>query len=294
MSGNYSALQNLLDAKVRVGDAGHTLTRFRDINNFKNVDILFLGSSHTYRSFDTEYFSMQGISSFNMGSTSQTPINSYFLLKKYYPQLKPKLIVMEVYWEVFESKDGLESFYDLATNLPASTELFEMSIATRNPRALNFLAGVYLQRLSAPLQTAKQMEFSHQKYIQGGYVSSDKTINIKQADFGNPRHVRLADKQLEYLSEIIRFSQLNNCAIVLVVQPVTKELLANVQNYQEVSANFTHIANKFGLKYWDFNELMSLDTAIEFQDRDHLNRLGVEKFNRLLLTRLRQEKMLRD
>ena len=72
-------------------------TRLKEVKTVKNVDILFLGSSHTYRGFDTSIFHDCGYSAFNLGSSSQTPIQTLTLANRYLKQLNPKLVVLEVY-----------------------------------------------------------------------------------------------------------------------------------------------------------------------------------------------------
>lgn len=60
--------------KYPIGGTGNSYTRLSEVEDIKNIDILFLGSSHTYRGFDTRIFSKYGYSTFNLGTTSQTPI----------------------------------------------------------------------------------------------------------------------------------------------------------------------------------------------------------------------------
>src|SRR5690606_10648065 len=98
-----------------IGCYGHLNTRVKEIPNYKNVDILILGSSHAYRGFDTRIFKRNGIKAFNLGSSSQSPIQSHVLLSQYLDDLNPKLIVLEVYVGTLEI-DGVESSLDLAAN----------------------------------------------------------------------------------------------------------------------------------------------------------------------------------
>ena len=71
-------LNNNLIYKQR---GGHLHSRLLEINKHQNVDVLFLGSSHAYRGFDTRIFKESGIASFNLGSSSQAPVQSLLLLK---------------------------------------------------------------------------------------------------------------------------------------------------------------------------------------------------------------------
>ena len=40
-------------ANTTLGNSGHLCSRIKDIRNYHDVDLIFLGSSHSYRTFDT-------------------------------------------------------------------------------------------------------------------------------------------------------------------------------------------------------------------------------------------------
>ena len=142
---------------------GHSYLSFREVGDHRDVDLLFVGSSHAYRWFDPRYFDRMGLNSFNLGSTSQTPLNSYYLLREHLGALRPRLVVFEVYPLMLES-DGSESALDLVNSLPLSGNLVSMAFASRSLPVLNNLmlrsltrdarglavpSGVYVVRLQA-------------------------------------------------------------------------------------------------------------------------------------------------
>ena len=71
--------------------------KLEDLKDEQDLDILFIGSSHCYRGFDTRIFKEEGLETFNLGSSSQTPKETNLILNKYLPQLRPKLIIYEVF-----------------------------------------------------------------------------------------------------------------------------------------------------------------------------------------------------
>ena len=75
-------------ARTEMANRGFLNSRIKDIRNYRNVDVLFLGSSHCYRTFDTRFYRSQGISCFNLGSSNQTPVQTYVLLKAYLDSTK--------------------------------------------------------------------------------------------------------------------------------------------------------------------------------------------------------------
>src|SRR5690606_4167572 len=77
-----------------IGCYGHLNTRVKEISKFQDVDILVLGSSHAYRGFDNRVFEKQGLKLFNLGSSSQSPMQTNILLNQYVDELNPKLVVL--------------------------------------------------------------------------------------------------------------------------------------------------------------------------------------------------------
>ena len=64
---NFSLAQSTLminaeesNINYRIGSSGHMYSRLLEVKSYGRVDLLFLGSSHTYRGFDTRIFSKYG------------------------------------------------------------------------------------------------------------------------------------------------------------------------------------------------------------------------------------------
>ncbi len=273
---------------VTPGEFGFTVERFRDIKNYDDVDILFLGSSHSYRTFDTRIYNEYGLKTFNMGTTGQTPLNGYYLLKHYFDQLKPELVILELYFNVMD-RDGLESLYDLSTNMPFYRELLEMAIAVGSPHGINEVIAKWIASKTGSEPHIKQIEMEGEAYVPGGYV--EFTTPSQYSEEGKkpvvPRKVIPLDYQLEYLEKIIRFVKERNARIILITQTVPPRLRKSVKNYNEISETFSNIAAKYHIPYWDFNKIMPLPVPY-FQDRDHLSVPGVKRFNQAVIDTLFQ------
>ena len=121
-----------------VGCYGHLYSRVKDAEKIKNPDILFIGSSHSYRGFDTRVFQKHGIKAFNLGSSSQTPINSKVLLKQYLDKINPKMVVIEAYAGTI-SVDGVESSLDLLSNNKIDINAFNMALEVNKFQTYNTL-----------------------------------------------------------------------------------------------------------------------------------------------------------
>ena len=218
---------------------GDALLRFRQIQDYEEVDVLFVGSSHAFRTFDPRIFRAHGLSSFNMGSRAQTPLNSYYLLEKHIKRLNPKLIVVETYYEVF-GRDGLESILELVENLPLDSELWRMAWATRNIRSINAILIRILERGREPVHSLPATLFPQDTYIEGGYLETQEGYQ------GNwklrPHNIDVNTRQLDYLERVIRLAKVSGSRVVLVTQPLPLETRGKILNRAEVSRMVAEVA----------------------------------------------------
>lgn len=287
--GVQAAVRRYTNIPVGVAVRGDSsLLRFREFRDQRGLDVLFVGSSHCYRSFDPRFYESRGLRTFNMGSTSQTPLNSYYLLRDDIERLKPELMVIELYWETL-SNDGLESFLDLNENLPLTAELAEMALATRNPRAVNAMLARMLE-LGRPPADSLRLELGRwDTYVEGGYVErSDAFRGSMEVD---DHQVKLKGRQLDYLARVIEMARAAGSRVVLVIQPVPLRTRQAVVNLGEVTGRLHRFAAANEVVLLDFNEEMQLGPD-DYFDHHHLSRSGAEAFNARLLARLNDLELL--
>jgi hypothetical protein len=259
----------------------HMTDRLAEAKTRKNVDILFLGSSHSYRGFDTRIFAKEGLNAFNFGSSAQTPIQTDYLLTKYLDSLKPKLVIYEVYPVTF-TIDGLESTMNITTSEKINMDLFSMVIQQKSIKALNtmLLSGCdELFNFGLIKRKNKEVE----KYISGGYVEQkleyfDRTPRPRQALEFNESQFKYFEKNLLQLKE-------RNIKYILVQAPYPKTTYNAFTNLD----GFDQRMRKYG-PYYNFNKCMDLDDSLNFMDDSHLNHNGVVAFNRQLLDTLKSKR----
>ncbi len=154
---NDSLFRLLIRNNKKVGGFGYSLQRFREVETLSEkkseVDFVILGSSHAYRGFHPEIFKNFNYSSINLGSSSQSPINSYFLAKEYLPRLNSKYLIYEGYYKTFQI-NGIESFLDLSINLPAKSKdiLWEMAHTINTPETYNAYFAARFERITKPIK----------------------------------------------------------------------------------------------------------------------------------------------
>ncbi|GGE32292.1 hypothetical protein GCM10010832_10710 [Psychroflexus planctonicus] len=269
----------------KMGAYGHLHSRIKEVNDFKNVDILFLGSSHTYRGFDTRIFSKNGYHTFNLGSSSQTPLQTNILLNRYLNQLAPKLIVYEVYPGTFMS-DGVESSLDLLSNDKNDLDSFKMAFKTKNIKVLNtFIYASIRDMLNLNTNYTEQNNKGVDTYIPGGYV--EKEISYYTPKFIDKSEIVLRDNQLDNFEENIQKINNKNIDLMLVYAPISKSKYKSFNNKN----HFDSLMHEHG-KYYNFNEILSLNDSLHFYDSHHLNQKGVKKFNKKLIEILQNESQL--
>lgn len=257
--------------------SGHTSTRLKEAKNTKHVDVLFLGSSHAYRGFDTRIFKKAGIRSFNLGSSAQTPLQTEYLLSRYLDSLKPKMVIYEVYPITF-TIDGVESSIDIISNDEVNEDIFEMAFQHKSIKVYNTLLLSACEQMLG-IKTRKPKEPNSEKYVAGGYVQGKVKFFT-----GSPKMKKALPfdpEQFEAFENNINELKKRNIDYILVQAPYPKATYDSFTNLE----GFDKKMNSYG-KYYNFNECMNLSDSLHFADDSHLNQNGVNAFNKLLLDSL--------
>ena len=275
MWGDHSPLKKNLNYKI--GPGGHTYTRLKEVKKAKDVDLLFLGSSHTYRGFDTRIFNELGYKSFNLGTNSQTPIQTEFLLIRYLDSLNPKIIVFEVCPFVF-SLDGVESTLEIISNDYINFESIKMALKQNHLKIYNTLIyGLYREALYDDKNNySESRERNNDTYIDGGFVEITHEL-YKEHRFEQQKWKYNKD-QFESFKNIVDLIDRKNIKLVLIQAPVTSDLYNSYQNNNEFDIEM----RKYG-DYYNYNEMLQLIDTTHFFDFHHLNNNGIKVFNMAVL-----------
>lgn len=253
---------------------GHLYSRINEIPKFPKVDVLFIGSSHAYRGFDIRFFTKNGISSFNLGSSSQSPIQSLYVLEKYLDSIDCEKIVFEVSPQAFSS-DGIESTLDIISNDNMNWRTVKMGLEAQHMKVFNtLLYSAYRQLLSLDANFSEEKTIGKDTYISGGFVERQQQEFRKSAS--TPYEIR--QPQLAAFEKIVEVIKERGIELVLVQAPVT---LAEYKMY-ESNEKFDALMSTYSV-YYNFNELITLSDSVHFYDSHHLNQSGVDVFNNALL-----------
>ena len=263
---------NLFKKNLHFDNSSSTSFRLDEVKGVNNIDILFLGSSHAYRGFDTRIFENKGYKSFNLGSIGQTPIQTEYLVGLYLDSLKPKKIIYEVYPECFES-DGVESTLDLVNVSDLDSKMIEMTRKSMNIKVFNSLSF----RLLNGKEPSKL--YALDTYIKGGFV--ERKMTFFKDDGGLKKHkLVLNDNQLRAFERIVEVVKQKGSALYLVQTPISK---ASYQCYLNIAEFDSYMASKG--HYTNFNPICNFNDLM-FYDFHHLNQNGVEAFNKIVIEHL--------
>lgn len=276
-----------------------------------NIDVVFMGSSHAYRSFDPAIFDEAlHINSFNLGSSAQNPTTTYYLLKEVLRNgHNPKLLIIETYWMALSgNKTDYSSGAYIFNNMKFSAnKLSTFLCAFEFPSSLKLLSKTYKHRqavipcmsllarktagkiLRRQLGTGSYEDMD--RYAGKGYVENPSVatkIELANNEFAG-LSIDLNQYRLYFLEKTINLAKRQGIQVILVSTPVPPTAFKDVLGYQKAYSIIKGIAVKNGVEYIDYNMLNSelgMFSDENFKDDDHLNRSGVKILNEHLIQRL--------
>lgn len=258
---------------------GYNWKRLQEVDSVRNVDVLILGSSLAYRGIDNRNFEKIGLRAFNLGSSSQTPIQTNYLLEKYLDQLNPKMIIWDVNPSTF-SNSGVESFLDFLSTCLDCQDLYQMMFEINDLLAYNG----YLKRTFVGVE--ENSEYSVQSkdmYISGGFVESEDLGNIGSSFQSESKEIEFIKYQKTFFEKSLIKLQEKEIDVILVYSPVSEGFYRSITNIKEINDYFLKCKEEYNVvDYLDFNRLISIPNSC-FSDAIHLAECGVEKYNDLLI-----------
>lgn len=248
----------------------------------KWYDVRVLGSSHAYRGYDPRIFAARGHSSYNLGSSSQTPLNSEVLLKAYVQNNNTGLLVLDLYAPVF-GMSGLESTAELLVELPEDRVAWEMAWSTEDIRNVDLLTYRYFGH--QPALTAADSAATLSGYI----PRTDSLLGTEVPEIDSPAPP-LA-RQTKAFTRILELAQQRGVPIVLVTHyaPSHRDRQAQARFKAMVDSVIAPYPN---IRYLDLSFDHQLDDRAHFYDANHLNQAGVDIFNTRLVDTLEALRLL--
>ena len=269
----------------------------------ENIDVVFLGSSHVYRSYNPQIADdLLQQKTFNAGSSAQTMNTSYYLLLEICKYHHVKEVYLDTYYALTNQVKDDESVYYISDYMKFSINkmfflydsggeqrlLFGLFTFRRNLSNLEHIFDNIRSRFSA-LKDYSLVCSDDELYKGNGFVYSNISVDdVRKLDFSSCKEydytngVPVDSCYYEYLVKIIEYCKTNGIKLVLVDQPMLRQNLNSVRGYNQYVQFHYALSDANDIQYWNFN-LYKDDLGLDYyhyKDIDHLNGEGATIYTR--------------
>ena len=263
------------------------------------VDILFVGSSHAYRSISPmKIWGETGYTAYDLASPSQSIPAAYFLIKEGIRTQHPKIIFLETYGSRFMSD------YPLRERLHASLDAIPMNMTKFEimtdflPRTMTFeesLEYLFPIRLyHSKWEELTDLDFRPVNQFLRGYAYGQFCEPRERPDIPEGE-IELYEGTLLYFDKIVDLCKKSNVELCLYRSP---EAVGDKTEENMMASNaLIRYAQSKGIGCIDFNYLrddISLDYQTDFLNAGHVNYQGMCKITSYFSDLLSKEYSLED
>ena len=280
----------------------------------ENIDMLFLGSSHTYwqyiPSVIDEYLDVH---SFNAGTSAQQFDGSYALLVEAGKKNKLDTVVLEVCPSrkgmVFSERTNLSQIYIVSDYMRFSLNKIRFLLKASEPEHYvnsffpllrnkqnyldrGFVKNVIKRKLSKEYRSyslpeeSPESEFS---YVDRGYLAHRKSVENEDwqtaARYEPIKDEMFSSEEAGFLEDIAGYCKKHEIHLILISTPLTDFNIAQYGNYDSGREQIARFAAENGLEFYDFNlcrpEYFTCESTKYF-DPSHMNHTGAEEYSILV------------
>ncbi len=288
--------------------------------NDSQYDLIFIGSSHAYCSFDPKIFDERlGTNSYNMGMPLQLPASTYYELREILSYQDPKTVIMEAYWGVMEQdfqinqvtqlfqvldNDALKEEY-IEKVFPFSEKIkYSVDALKYQSDYFAYKSDEYDEKLRKMLDLQKPAGEYHttgsESYGDKGFVYCDYELLPGEYDRTNQfrnldgKSFEFSDEQLFYLDKISTLCREKGVKLIFVTAPIAPVSMDYIKNYDSINQKISDFCKEKGIPYFDYNIINREENLFgneNFRDDAHLNYSGVEIMDNHFIDLLEQKGM---
>lgn len=276
-----------------------------------SVDLLVVGSSHAYASFDRQIFKeVLGQRTYTLASNSQNVTQTYFNVKEALKYQKPKAILLEAFginsnnnWqtkdsETFDRDWKKESNIDGMRLGPVKLEAIMAQYTPQNwPYALFRICRSH-QNWKDTAQIQGNAEFlrkgakSYEPFRPSQTQMSRATVRKYKKKKASDKTYRISEVNQKYFRKLARLCRERQIELYVVMAPMYDGWIAKINydsKYKEISA----LVQSEGVPYLDCNleyeaiGLSSKDFEDVYSSYHHLNYEGAGKVSRFVAQRIK-------
>lgn len=282
----------------------------------ENIDVIFVGSSHVYRSLIPSITDCElGNYTFNMGTSSQDMDGSLALIREAAAYNDLSHVYLEVYYEIAEGSANYSERTEMTGTYIISDymrpSLRRMSYLLQATPKEHWVNGFiiprrewtkvfdfdYVKNLIKKKQTDNYKNYILQRtegqseyYVDRGFVANNNVVSEEvycNSEAYGPimvNHLPGSDWENSLLGAI-DYCKKHNIEITLFVVPEPEWTIVGKGNYQDYHDYVRKLADSQNVGFYDFNlcsnAYFDANDRKLFKDEDHLNTCGAEEFSHL-------------
>jgi hypothetical protein len=254
--------------------------------NAQHIQILILGSSHSFFGINPKYFSKN---SFNAAHVSQSLKYDLFILKKFkknFSNLKVLILPISYFTLFTQLEDGQEhwraKYYSLYYNCRYHSNLmYNTEVMTSKPLTIIELLIKYFNGENNITVSNLGFGLSYTNTAQSDLRKSGISAAKRHTKNSN---MNLLDTNLKLLSNI--FTECDKMGVhpIIFTPPAWKSYRDNIdiKQFSMMKTSLASVLKKYAnVKYYDFMEDDRFH-KVDYKDADHLNDIGAKKLTRIL------------
>lgn len=272
----------------------------------EDIDLVVLGPSVGYASFVPDVWEAAlNENMFVLGSSNQSLIGSYYLLKEFLTFQHPKHVIYALHWGVLEYSQTddrftranylIDNFRLSANRLSFMADAFPSLALTRALFPFIRTGARYSGRVQAiksqPAYLAYQPEAvndSEYQYAGKGYLKSEKAftpgeVGPIESYLDTPQgHLPLDEDSIFWLERIKKLCETNGMDFVLMTTPMHPASMATLGCQPHIEALYRETAQRLDVPLFDFTCCRESFLALgddSFKDLAHLNSNGAKAFS---------------
>ena len=301
----FFLVDHLLGSVIERYGLSHNERTVRNIYQQKErLDILFVGSSHTYSAVDPRVFSESNLKTMNLGLATAGPVYYKYMIRAFLDHnAKPGMLVIEAAYQDFTNKSdnlsyGYFIYLDLRNRLAyyLDNKDYRSFFISLSRTLVN--RDIFFSAIDVYLGKTVKMPWDNGFIYTEGTLENDRTLSDELANYHNyfkedPNH--LLEEKFRIFSEIL--SSLRKSGIEVIVIDIPEyHVLKDDPSYQPLRMRFTErigdIAGRYGYPFLDFNAIESCAELRKnrklFRSVDHLNWRGGGIFSGILRDALKK------
>lgn len=272
----------------------------------ENIDILFLGSSHCYRSLNPEITDeIFHKNTFNAGSSLQGLDAAYALLAEAGKGNRLEEVYVEIFYgimhEVYDEREDLTATYLISDYMKNGINRFFLILNAGSPE--HYVNGFVLARRNADkildikwisklLSQKTSKKYRNYDYDYGymgkGFVGSDIYMTPEELHLEQkPQPITegyITPDCRKYMEKIIAYCEKRNIRLTFFSAPMHDFVIMSQEGYDFYIEQVQEIIDGTSARYVDFNLCREdvLDLQLDdYLDNHHLNTSGAAKFSRV-------------